>query len=236
MHDDTPTTAAWREALDAWATAARARRGDAPTAEELLDLRAGRLDPEDAERLHDRLAEDPELADLYLELGRAEAPIDPADDREKADLDAAWAALDRRIARRRPWLLGLAALLTVTVGVLLWRAQAPGRSTAVPPGYHRLDVPLTGTRDARVAVPADAAGLAFAIVLDPPPVGPVTATLLDAEDREVHRSRWRVDAEGRLVVPVPVDRLQWGRTYRWVLTRDDAPPIEWILTPSTRPP
>jgi hypothetical protein len=121
-----------REALIA-ALAEQARSGAAgapePEPEELLDYLAGRLSPEDEERIARRLAADPEAARALLDLAELEAAEAQSGERpvELAAV-ASWRDLQDRLpdARPRPrrflpFLPAIAAsLLVATLGLSVW--------------------------------------------------------------------------------------------------------------------
>lgn len=157
--------------LSDWADGKRERLGEPPTAEQLLALRDGKLPEEEADRLRERLAVDPEWAEIYLELKRGTddaADAAPTLD-SSADVDGAWnrlaAELDlgRVVPFRRRGssrvLLALAAVLILGLGVAFfwgWPA-ASGKY---------MDVAITGETyraPRKIPVPKDVVGLAFFI-------------------------------------------------------------------------
>ncbi|HEX6900223.1 MAG TPA: hypothetical protein VF789_10940 [Thermoanaerobaculia bacterium] len=126
-----------REALiAALAEEARAGAGDAgpPEPEELLDFLAGRLDPEEEERMSRRVAASPEASRALLDLADLEAAGAEAGERPRElGTLAGWRDFERRLPAaapprpRRLWTLlpsiAAAALLVCTLG-LYGRFQA----------------------------------------------------------------------------------------------------------------
>ena len=106
-----------------------------PEPEELLDYLAGRLPPEEAQRIERLLVASPEAARALLDLAELEAAGTTAGERP-AELAAVagWRDLRSRLpgarpSRRRlpPWLSTIAAsLLLVTVGGLGWKVRSQG--------------------------------------------------------------------------------------------------------------
>lgn len=115
--------------------AQRAAAGDAePEPEELLDLLAGRLSPEEESRLQRRIDASPEAARMLLDLADLEEAT-PASKDDPADLavHAGWRDLQRRLATREsrprrfaPILAAAAAALLVIcagLGYRVWTLQ-----------------------------------------------------------------------------------------------------------------
>jgi len=108
----------------------RARLGDPPTAEEVLDYTRGVLSPEEEHRVRERLACDPDLlrtltADFPAE-GASPGDPDYLSDHEFAQH---WARIRNRVHSRRVvqfWRAAgaIAAALAITFGALLWRAES----------------------------------------------------------------------------------------------------------------
>jgi hypothetical protein len=112
-----------------------------PEPEELLDYLAGRLSPEEAQRIERLLVASPEAARALLDLAELEAAGTAAEERA-AELAtfAGWRDLQSRLPsarsspRRLPsWLSTIAAsLLLVTVGGLGWKVRSQGEELARP--------------------------------------------------------------------------------------------------------
>jgi len=221
----------------------RNRLGEPPTAEQLIALRDGKLPEEEAERLRDRLAVDPEWTSIYLELKR---PLNPGDAEEagEVDLDEAWDRLSRKmeipsiqdhkrnlvepgvvsareVIRR---FLPLAAGLLLGLG-LLW-SITHGMSGEFYP------VVVTG-EDMRshsmVEMPGDSAGLMLQIAISPfdQPTD-VVVKFTDFKGVVVHHQRSTLAAgQERLEFRVPAAVLQDGWTYELTLAllEPDRPPL-----------
>jgi anti-sigma factor RsiW len=241
------------EDLAALAEEQRSRLGEPPTAEQLIAYRDGQLPEEEAERIRDRLAVDPEWAAVYLDLKRFPDLDRPSD----ADVDAAWRTLSPRLERtatgagkviafrRRPVrpaagraLLALAATLILCLG-LTWLLVGRGGPRPLPSGeYHAVEVTGATFRDARLAVPRAAVGLAFhidATALEVP--GKVLVELRDASGEVVRQEGVVIEAGQReIVFRVASSSLEVGRTYQLAVrasgTSPDEPAlIEMVFTP-----
>jgi len=246
------------EDLGALAEEQRSRLGEPPTTEQLIAYRDGRLPEEEAERIRDRLAVDPEWAAVYLDLKRFPDLDRPAAGGDSdADVDDAWRTLSSQLDRTetgagkviafrraaiRPAagraLLALAATLILGLG-LTWLLVGRDRPQPLPSGeYHVVEVTGATFRDARLAVPRAAVGLAFhidATALDPP--GKVVVALLDALDHVVRQERMAVEAgQRKIVFRVASSSLEVGRTYQLGVWPSDTSPeepalIEMVFTP-----
>ncbi|HEX7182282.1 MAG TPA: hypothetical protein VF756_10590 [Thermoanaerobaculia bacterium] len=109
--------------------------GPEPEPEELLDYLAGRLSPEEEQRIGRQLAADPDAARALLDLAEFEAAGDTAAGERPADLAviAGWRDLKERLPAAAPrsrhppaWLSAIAASLlvaTVGLGTWVWRLQ-----------------------------------------------------------------------------------------------------------------
>ncbi len=222
--------------LEAWAEQERRRLGDSPTVEQLAALRAGDLPPEEAERLRDRLAVDPEAAAIYLGLGEAEVARGSS-----VDVDGAWEELagklsDERLEveiqgktqgevvpfhRRVPYraLFGLAALLILGVGLkLFW----PGLDSSTAGPFHAVRVTGETFRDSRIEIPGGVTGVEFQILL-PGVEGRVVIELLDAARTVVARQRRVVEVgQDEIRFRVPKTSLEAGRSYQLLVRREGA--------------
>ncbi len=112
-----------REALiAALAEEARAGAGNAgqPEPEELLDFLAGRLDPEEEERISRRVAASPEASRALLDLADFEAAGAEAGERPReVGTAAAWRDFERRLPAAPPRPLRLRTLLPSVAAALL---------------------------------------------------------------------------------------------------------------------
>ncbi len=247
--------------LAALAAAERQRLGEPPSLERLRALRDGELSSEEADRIRDRLAIDPELAAVYLELtGDSVAetqPIDEPDDLLEVDVDDAWRKLSPRLDReppqiadtayddaegvvsfpRRGWpgILGLAATLTRAVG-LVWLWGNRGAEAPTPEGYY--PVSIAGLlRDSRLTLPSEATGIAFQIDASTLNPDSYIVELLDAEDQVVRQERHPVAAEQEWIdFGVPLDSLKPHWTYKLVVretsaSSTDSPRISITVVP-----
>lgn len=233
-----------RDELAALAAEERARSGEPPWAEELIAFRDGTLAPEDAERVRDRLAVDPEWAAIYLELAGADEAAVPelAAPGQDPEVDDAWrelaAELEPSAARakgadvvplRRPrlarFVLGLAAAAVLAVGV----AWLVGRDDLEPrAGYQTLRLTGAQYRGAELRVPRDFAGLELAIDVSERQSGErLTIELLDATERLVERWERTVPATRELKLPVPAEKLVEDVGYTVVVRREGAPDPFW---------
>jgi hypothetical protein len=112
-----------------------------PEPEELLDYLAGRLPPEEAQRIERLLVASPEAARALLDLAELEAAGRMVEERP-AELAAVagWRELQSRLPGARPspprlppWLSTIAAsLLLVTVGGLGWKVRSQEEELARP--------------------------------------------------------------------------------------------------------
>ncbi len=237
--------------LAALAVDERQRLGEPPSLERLQALRAGELSPEEADRLRDRLAVDPELATAYLELTRASdagaQSTDEPDDQLEVDVDDAWRKLSPRLDQeppqmadaayddaesvvsfpRRRWsgLLGLAATLTLAVG-LVWLWGDRGAQAPIPEGYY--EVAITDLlRGPSLKLPSEATGIAFQIDASTLAPGRYVVELLDAEDQVVRNEQRTVKAEQELLAfGVPLDSLNPHWTYKLVVRETEASPTD----------
>lgn len=158
-----------REALiAALAEEARSRAGETPEPEELLDYLAGRLAPEDEERLGRELPASPEATRALLDLADFEAAGAAAGSRPpEVAVQAGWRELQGRLPdARRPWPRRLPALLsaaaagllvtTVGLGTWVWRLQSElDRPIANLPSLELLAVTRAG-REPAAELPAGA--------------------------------------------------------------------------------
>ena len=163
------------------AAAERARGGDPPTAEQLFALHAGTLDPATTERLRDRLAADPEWAEIYLDLVRLSTETDAlsqeSEGGDSEEVRAAWSRLveaEPSLAERRPVRVGArgktgsgrwrhlawAATLILALG-LGWFLRSGGPSA--PAVLQTIAVDATLYRDARVPIGPETTHLVFQV-------------------------------------------------------------------------
>jgi hypothetical protein len=166
-----------REALIA-ALAEEARSGarEEPEPEELLDYLAGRLSPEDEQRLDRHLLTSPDTARALLDLAdfeaaEAEAGARPPD----VAVHAGWRDLERRLPAARPWphrlpavlLPGIAAALLVTTvgfGSRVWKLEGELRRPIPNVASHELSSASRAGREQAFPVQA---GEPLLLVLDP---------------------------------------------------------------------
>ena len=252
------------EDLAALAAAERQQLGQAPGIEQLKALRDGGLPREEADRIRDRLAVDPELAAVFLELQRgSESPVPdgPAGEISDADVDDAWRQLAPRLGQDAPriadaaydtgevvtfprrglyGILGLAASVILVVG-LIWLFASRDRP-ALPDGkYYEVGITGIELRDSTLPVPGDAVGISFQIdtaALEAP--GRFVVEVLDASGKVVRKERLNFEAGRRIVFGVPLSTLEAGRTYRLIVRAADAsaadsPPIDVVFTPEFEP-
>jgi len=152
--------------LAALAADERSRLSEPPTAEQLLAYRDGGLPEEEAERIRDRLAIDPEWASIYLDLLRSSDPGAAAgESRESgaadAEVDEAWrlfrAKLDRdAMSEMPPWRRSLSPLLLAAMVVLGlglgWFLIGRSALEKLPNGKHHVvevSAALSATRASR---------------------------------------------------------------------------------------
>lgn len=226
--------------LEALAERNRRRLGDAPTVEQLAALRAGELPPEEAERLRDRLAVDPESAAIFLGLAEAEAAEAPS-----VDIDGAWREFSAKangepgaagsrgqargdivpFRRRAPYrvLLGLAALLVLGVGLkFFWLDLDPGADGP----FHAVRVTGETFRGTEIEVPAGFVGVEFQIV-HPEVRDAVVAELLDSSQKLVQLQRVTVEAGQEGVrFRVSMTKLEAGRSYQLLVRREGSSATE----------
>ena len=235
--------------LAALAEEERQRLGERPGVEQLVALRKGELTEERAERIRDRLAVDPELASIYLDLkrgaDRGSSSVDAAERNDsEAEVDAAWRKLLPRLVRvgraaddpayeagevvpfpRKSWarVAGLAASMIVAAGLLWLLATRQGPSSQIEDGYHV--VTDEQYRDARVPVPAGAAGLALDIDVSDLAPGPVWLELLDASNEVVWSEPTVIEpGQRRVIFGVASSHLVGGKTYQVVVRSSEASP------------
>lgn len=235
--------------LAALAAEERSRLGEPPDAELLIAYRDGELSEEEAERVRDRLAVDPEWAEVYLELKRGglDAPGVAtaglaASGAEDADVDAAWRELASKLERepssaeplpfprRRTGrvILAIAATLVVAVGLvwLLVGRVGPG----LPEGKY-LDVHVREEtyRGLEISVPPDVVGLAFHIESGGLS-GRLVVELLDASDEIVRREEVFVEpGTEEIVFRVALSRRAGRDSYSLAVRRSGASTTETPL-------
>jgi hypothetical protein len=200
--------------IAALAEQARSAAGEHPDPEpeELLDYLAGRLTPEDEERLGRQLAASPEAARTLLDLAELEAAGAAAGE-GPADLAAraGWRDLERRLptaaprSRRPPvWLSAVAAsLLVATVGLVarvLWLQGELRRPIANVPSLEL--VSGRAGSDPDVALPP---GVPLRLVFHPAERCPKYAAEVDGPGRRDRRSVEKLtrDELGRLTLQLP---------------------------------
>jgi hypothetical protein len=166
------------EALIA-ALAEQARSGapsGEPEPEELLDYLAGRLSPENEERLGRQLAASPEAARALLDLADLEA-AGAAAGQAPAELavHAGWRDLKERLPATMPWYrrlppmlssIAAALLLVTTLGLGGWVSKLRGELSRPVANVSRLEL-ASGSRAGREPAVAVAAGAPLLLVLDP---------------------------------------------------------------------
>lgn len=209
------------EDLDALAEDERSRLGEPPTAEELIAYRDGKLTEEGAERVRDRLAVDPELASIYLDL-QSDPPALAADAPAGADVDEAWRTLSARLGRptvvpfhRRPAgrvLLALAAAAVGVLGLLLIPKEPAG-------DYFVVEATGAAYRGGTLTVPWSAAGLEFHVDASAL-TGKVVVELRDALGGLIRKQTF---PSGRIVFRVPASKLEEDRTYLLTVRPSGAP-------------
>ena len=242
--------------LAALAERERYRLGEPPSIEQLVELRDGELAEEEADRIRDRLAVDPEMAAIYLELKqRSDLETLSADlvgdDISDSEVGGAWHRLSSRLGQgtplavdppnkagevvpfpRRGWgrVLALAATLTVVVG-LVWLLAGRGGPAPLREGdYHVVQVTGEAYRDSRLRVPGGVAGLAFHIDASDLPSGHVMVELLDASDKVVRQEQMTVEAgQQEMIFRVASSSLVDGKTYQLVVRAPGAPPGDPVL-------
>jgi len=208
-----------REALiAALAEQARSEAAGEPEPEELLDYLAGRLSPEDEERLGRQLAASPEAARALLDLEDLEAAGAAAGTRP-AELAAraGWRDLRERLPtpwfRRLPPILSsvAAALLVTTVGLVVWGLRQQEEMRRPIANVKSLDL-VSGSRAAGEETVALPAGGALRLVLRP-------AERCAHYDAEVEgpegRDRWPVpglepDDQGNLTLQLRAEPGSYG--------------------------
>lgn len=172
-----------REALiAALAEEARAGAGNAgqPEPEELLDFLAGRLDPEEEERVSRRVAASPEASRALLDLADFEAAGAAAGERPRElGALAGWRDFERRLPDaaprpRRLWTLlpsiAAAALLASTLGLSTWVWRLQGELRGPWPDSLTADL---ATRRAAEPSFAPAPGQPLRLVLRPASLCPL---------------------------------------------------------------
>jgi hypothetical protein len=187
----------------------RSRLGEPPTAEELIACRDGKLTEEAGERVRDRLAVDPELASIYLDLTSDPAAL-AADAPADADGADAWRRLSprleraavvpirRRTAARVPLALAASLIMALGVGWLLTRPEP------LPAGeYYPIEVTGAEYRGAAVTVPRDVAGVAFHVDASQL-TGRIVVELRDSSDVLV---RGETFPAGKIVFRVPANKI-----------------------------
>src|SRR5712691_6211703 len=171
-----PTPRTDSEALIA-ALAEQARRAAGenpdPEPEELLDYLAGRLTPEDEQRLDRELLASPAATRALLDLADLEAAGAAAGEAHPAELAvrAGWRDLERRLpgaaarSRRPPvWLAAVAAsLLLTTVGLGSWVWRLHGELYRPFGNVKSLEL-ASGSRAGRMPVVALSPGAPFRLV------------------------------------------------------------------------
>ena len=230
----------------------RRRLGEAPSMEQLIALRDGRLEEDEADRVRDRLAVDPELAALYLDLKRF-PDLEAADTEPASDVDAAWRKITARLApdaptakeieeegrvvafRRRPSsraLLAMAASLVLAAGLAwLWVTHTGtlwvGHPDPLPKGaYHTVNVDDENQyRGFELRVPTSAVGVALHLdigQLEGP--GKFVVVLSDASERQIRLQREDLDpGPSTIVFRVASSDLKDGKSYRLTVRSTDAP-------------
>lgn len=238
------------EDLAAMAADERGRLGEAPSTEELIELRDGRLPEGVAERIRDRLAVDPELAALYLDLKRFSdlgTPVVEAQDAD-AEVERAWRELSARRGRGTPAtkevdgevaafrrrrrsqraFLALAASVLVGLGAgwMLVERQKP-----LPEGvYQRVEINESHYRGSIVRISTRAAGVELHVAaarLELP--GKFDVELLDGSNRRLRRERTKVrSGEREIVFRVASSTFEDGKAYRLIVrpagSSPEAPP------------
>ncbi len=241
------------EDLAALAEAERTRLGEPPTAELLLAYRDGELSEEEAERIRDRLAIDPEWASIYLDLLRSSEPgADAKEDREsgqETEVEQAWRAFSSRLdkdakptshaleessearSHRRwtPLLLAATVALVAGLGLGWFLLERPE-----PPTGKLYIVELSGEayRDTS-PIPGDVdvieLRLDVGVLHDPP--DRIRAEIIDSSGTLVWHAEQDVGAESRLAFRVESGLFELEGVYSLVLRPADlssAPPLlEW---------
>lgn len=208
----------------------RERFSESPTAEQLIAYRDGRLAEDEANRVRDRLAVDPELAELYLDLKRF--PDLETGASENADsatgADGAWRKLSARLDREpliaegilarevkeesqviafprrrsRSRLLALAATLVLAAGLVWFSAQRRLSVGRLPDGaYHDVYVDQTLFRGSSLEVPRSAVGVAMRLdTTELERPGRFVVELLDASGQQIQRRREDLRADQQTLV------------------------------------
>ena len=237
-----------RQDLAPWAEARRAAfdREPTPGVDELQALKDGELDDERAEHLRRRMAVDPELAALYLDLcAFDEVEPDPND----TGLEAGRQRLARELGLDRVpkrdaepsrvltfpragfgWLV--AALLTVSAG--LW-ILGPGAA----PSLYRIEVVAAdrGAAAQTLQLPADNDGLEFVLgqgllaSYRLPPGAAFDVTLRAGTDELETWTGLRFDGRDNLTLEVPRRLLRPGRAHSLTITHAglDRPVQPWSV-------
>jgi hypothetical protein len=209
-----PTPRTDAEALIATlAEQARSAAGENPDPEpeELLDYLAGRLTPEDEQRLDRELLASPAATRALLDLADLEAAGAVAGEARPAELAvrAGWRDLEGRLpgaavrSRRPPvWLAAIAASLLVTIvglGSWVWRLQDELRR---PVGNVKSLELASGSRAGREPVVALSPGAPFRLVLDPAERCPTYTARIDGPGDRDRRTveGLEPDERGRLTL------------------------------------
>jgi hypothetical protein len=186
--------------------------GEQPEPEELLDYLAGRLSPEEEERLGRELAASPEAARALLDLEDLEAAGAAAGTRP-AELAAraGWRDLRERLPAAVPWFRRLppilssiaAALLVTTVGLGVWGVRMQEELRRPIANVKSLDLVLEGRAMEEETVKV-APGQPLRMVIPPT----VDCREYQAELGQPGRKRWNVaglkkDASGNLTLELP---------------------------------
>jgi hypothetical protein len=201
--------------IAALAEHARSAAGETPDREpeELVDYLAGRLTPEDEERLGRQLAASPEATRALLDLADLEAAGAAAGE-GPADLAAraGWRDLESRLPAaaprpRRPpvWLSAIAAsLLVTTLGLGSWVVRLQGEGARPVANVMSLELP-SGSRAGREPAVALSPGAPFRLVLDPAERCPAYTAEIEGpgeRDRQTVEGL-KPDERGRLALLLP---------------------------------
>ncbi|HEY0513103.1 MAG TPA: hypothetical protein VGH73_14435 [Thermoanaerobaculia bacterium] len=193
--------------------ARRAAPPGEPTPEELLDYLAGRLPPEDEERLGRQLAASPEAARALLDLADLEAAGAAAGEGpSELATRAGWRDLQTRLPAAAPWVRRLPPLLSSLAAALL--IATLGIRAGVERGLRQ---PIANVKNGELASDSRAAAEeTFALA-----PGSSLRLVLNARER---CPRYQADIEG----PSPGDHntvsgLEWDQGNVTLLLRDAAP-------------
>ena len=180
-----------------------------PEPEELLDFLAGRLDPEEEERVSRRLVASPEASRALLDLADLEAAGEAAGERPReVGTMAGWRDLQRRLPdaerrsrRLRTLLPAVAAgLLVSTLGLSSWVWRLQGELSRPLPDVQTVE--LATTRAGAEPVVALAPGGALRLVLHPVARCPVYRAEIEGPARR-DTIDVKLDPQGNVSVYLP---------------------------------